>query len=184
MPGGRSAQELLDGLVRSGRVSEIGAGRVRVTFEDRDGVASPLLQVLQGRTSGALDYAMPAIGEPVLCLMLPPDQVDGFVLGSLYDAKQATPTEDADVRVLAGDDLRLGAVTAAHKVPLGDVLLKILVGVRELLASVQVATPVGPGQLTGATTNYGSGTFAIIAGQMAADVQDAVLLSQTIRVEG
>lgn len=184
MTWGQDAGELLEGLVRVGRVSEIGAGRVRVTFEDRDGVASPLLQVLHPRTLGQLDYSMPAIGEPVLCLMLPPDQVDGFVLGSVYDARQATPTSDQSVRVVAGEDLRLGAVGASHKAPLGDVLLKILIGLREVLASVQVATPVGPGQLTAVTTDYGSGPVATIAAQLAADVQDAVLLSQTIRLEG
>ena len=170
--------------MRVARVSEVAAGRVRVTFADRDDVTSPLLQVLQGRTSGALDYAMPTVGEPVLCLMLPPDQVDGFVLGSIYDAQQATPTEDAAVRVIASEDLRLGAVTAAHKVALGDVLLRILTGLREILATVQVATPAGPGQLTATTTDYGAGPVATIATQLAADVQDAVLLSQTIRVEG
>jgi len=177
------AQELLSGLVRVGRVSEISTGRVRVTWDDRDGMASPLLQVLHSRTTGQMDYCVPSLGEPVLCLMLPPDQVDGFVLGSLYDAQQATPTDDQAVRVVAGEDLRLGSVDATHQVPLGDVLLRVLTGLRELLGSVVVATPAGPGQLTGVTTDYGSGTFAAIATQLNADIQDAVLLSQRVRVQ-
>lgn len=182
--GDERVQELLTGLIRVGRVSEIGTdGRVRVTFSDRDGIESGRLLVCQGRTVGQLDASMPTTGEPVLCLMLPPDQIDGFVVGSLYDAKQAPPTGDQTVRVIAGTDLRLGSVAAAHKIPLGDALLKILLGLREMLGSVVVATPSGPGQLTGVTTDYGSGPFAAIATQMIVDISDAVLLSQKIRVE-
>lgn len=181
--GNEGVQELLAGLVRVGEVSEIQAGRVRVVFNDRDGVSSGLLQVLHRRTKGALDYDMPSVGEPVLCLMLPPDQVDGFVLGAVYDARQAPPTDDQSVRVIAGEDLRLGSVDASHKAPLGDVLLRVLTGLRELLASVQVQTPSGPGSLTATTTDYGSGLVPAIAAQMATDVADAVLLSQTVRVK-
>jgi len=180
---GRMA-ELLDGLIRVGKVAEhVPGARVRVTFADRDGVTSQPLQVVQRRTVGAQDNDMPALGEAVLCLMNPPDQTDGFCLGALYDATNPPPEGDPAVRVIGGTDIRLGSSQAGHPAPFGDVLLKILVGLRELLASVQVATPSGPGQLTGATTDYGSGLFSAIAGAMAADVDGAVLNSATVKLE-
>jgi phage baseplate assembly protein gpV len=177
-------KETIDGLIRIGTVAEHSSGaRVRCTFEDRDGLPSNPMPVLQQRATGDLDYAIPAIGAPVVCLMLPPDQTDGFVLGGYYDARQAPPTSDQAVRVIAGSDVRLGSVSATHKVPLGDVLLRVLAGLREVLATAQVATPAGPGQITAATTDYGSGLVAAIAAQMALDVADAVLLSQKILVQ-
>ena len=163
--GNEHVQELLAGLVRVGEVSEVQAGRVRVVFPDRDGVASGLLQVLHRRAKGALDYDMPAVGEPVLCLMLPPDQVDGFVLGSVYDARQPLPTEDQAVRVVAGTDLRLGSVAAAHPAPFGDITLKLLQGLFDLLKTAVIPTSTGPAPLASDTVGqnaYGSGGITAV----------------------
>jgi hypothetical protein len=180
-------QELLAGLVRVGEVSEVQAGRVRVVFPDRDGVASGLLQVLHRRAKGTLDYDMPAVGEPVLCLMLPPDQVDGFVLGSVYDARQPPPTEDAAVRVVAGTDLRLGSVNAAHPAPFGDITLKLLQGLFDLLKTAVIPTPTGPAPLAGDTAGqnaYGSGGItAVLTAMENADDGLAGLNSQAIKLE-
>lgn len=179
---GRRAQVLLDGLIRIGTVGEVLTdGRVRVTWADRDGVTSQPLAVLQRWSTGSLD--MPVVGERVLCLMFPPEQVDGFVLGAPYSRDRPPPVDDPTTRVMAGDLLLLGSVQAGHPAPFGDVLLRILTGLREILESVQVATPAGPGSLTCATTDYGSGLVPAVAAAMAADVEDAVLNSQKIRLE-
>jgi hypothetical protein len=179
---GERTRELLSGLIRIGTVGEVLTdGRVRVTFADRDGVTSQPLAVLQRWSSGSL--SMPVQGEQVLCLMLPPEQTDGFVFGALYAKDRPPPVADPTTRVLAADLLLLGGVQAGHPVPFGDVLLRILVGLREILASVQVATPAGPGSLTCATTSYGSGLVPAVAAAMASDVDDAVLNSQKVRVE-
>ena len=175
----QATRDQVEGLIQIGEVAQHGPGRVRVKFLSRDGVSSGWLSVLHPQAG---DHSLPALGTSALCLLLPPDLVDGWVLGIYYPDTAPPPTTDPAVRVLAGDDVRLGSVNAAHKAPLGDVLLKILTGLRELLASVQVATPAGPGQLTAVTTSYGSGPVAAIAGQMAADVADAALLSQRVRV--
>jgi len=186
LPDGR-VQELIAGLVRTGRVSEVGAGRVRVTFEDRDGMESGLLQVGQKRTKGQLDYSMPAIDEPVLCIMQPPDQVDGFVICSLYDLKQDPPTEDADARVIASGDLRLGSVDAAFWIARGDRVLKLLQGIFDLLKTAVVPTGVGPAPLAGDTAganDYGGGGIVAVVAAMAASPEGlAGLLSETVRAE-
>jgi len=186
--GDERVQELLTGLIRVGRVSEIGDdGRVRVTFEDRDGIESGRLQVCQGRTIGQLDASMPALEEPVLCLMLPPDQIDGFMIGSLYDSKQAPPTGDQAVRVIAGTDLRLGSVDAAYWLARGDRVLKLLQGIFDLLKTAAPQSGVGPVPfLTDVTAAnaYGSGGLsAVLAIMESADDGLAGLLSDTVRTE-
>jgi hypothetical protein len=185
--GDEHVQELLAGLVRVGDVSEVQAGRVRVVFPDRDGVASGLLQVVHRRAKGALDYDMPSVGEPVLCLMLPPDQVDGFMLGSVYDARQPPPTEDQAVRVVAGEDIRLGSVAAAHPAPFGDITLKLLQGIFDLLKTAVIPTPTGPAPLAGDTAGqnaYGSGgVTAVLTAMEQADDGLAGLNSEAIKLE-
>lgn len=180
-------RELIDGLIRIGEVAEVLTGRVRVVFPDRDGVASGLLQVLHRRAKGALDYDMPSVGEPVLCLMLPPDQVDGFVLGAVYDARQPPPTDDPAVRVVAGTDLRLGSVAAAHPAPFGDITLKLLQGIFDLLKTAVIPTPTGPAPLAGDTAGqnaYGSGGIAAVLTVME-NAEDGLagLNSEAIKLE-
>lgn len=173
-------QEQITGLIRTAVVkSHEGDGRVRVTFEDRDGVTSQPLQVVE---IAGLDHSIPPVGKQVLCLMQPPDQVEGYVLGGLY-RKGETPTTKAGTRIVGGTEILLGSIQAGHPVPFGDVLLRILQALREMAATVQVATPAGPGQLTATTTAYGAGTYAVIAAAMEADVQDAVLNSAVVRTE-
>jgi hypothetical protein len=174
-------RELLNGLVRIGEVAEVLTdGRVRVVFHDRDDTSSLPLLVLQ-RWTGSQD--MPVAGEQVLCLMQPPDQVDGYVLAAIPNRLQPVPTQTPSTRVVAGDEVLIGSIQAGHPAPFGDVLLRILTGLREFLASVQVATPAGPGSLTCVTTDYGSGLASAVAAAMAADVADAVLNSQKVKLE-
>ena len=181
---GDKAAELLDGMLRVGDVAEVGSdGRVRVTFPDRDNVSSSPLQVLQ-RWRGSTD--MPALGEPVLCLMLPPEQTDGFVVGTVYDAKAPPPAGPA-VRVIAGEELRLGSAAADHPAPLGDHLAKLLQGLFDLLKTAVVPTPTGLAPLSGDTTGanaYGTGgILAVVAAMEAAADGLAGLNSEKIKLE-
>jgi len=179
--GDGNVQELLGKMLQVGEVASVGTdGRARCTFADRDGVTSNPLQVVHRRRG---DQDMPEVGSSALCLLLPPDFSDGFVLGVVYDAGHAPPVSgSAAPRVTAGDDVRLGSHAAAHKIPLGDVLLRVANGLREMAATVQVICPTGAGKLMATTTDYGAGPFDVVAGQMAADVTDAALLSQRVRV--
>ena len=150
---------LLEELVRIGTVASVGTdGRVRCTFADRDNVTSNQLPVLHRRRG---DQDMPSVGNKALCLMLPPDLVDGFVLGVFYDRSNAPPVSgDAKPRVLAGDDVRLGSDAAAHPLVHGDIALKLLQGIFDLLKTAVIPTGVGPAPLAGDTTgqnSYGSG---------------------------
>jgi len=186
--GDERVQELLTGLIRVGRVSEIGDdGRVRVTFADRDGIESGRLQVCQGRTIGQLDASMPALEEPVLCLMLPPDQVDGFVVGSLYDAQQAPPTGDQAVRVIAGTDIRLGSVDADHPVSRGDIVHKLLAELFALLRTMVIPVPTGVAPLSGDVAGanaYGTGGLTTVLTAMETSEEGlAGLLNESILTE-
>lgn len=178
-------EELLAELVRVGTVAEVGQdGRVRCTFADRDGVSSAPLPVLHRRRG---DQDLPAVGDQAVCLMLPPDLVDGFVLGVIYDAKASPPSNQSAVRVLSGADVRLGSVDAAHPAPFGDVALKLLQGIFDLLRTAVIPTPAGPAPLFGDTAGqnaYGSGGIAAVLTAMEnADDGLAGLNSSAIKLE-
>ncbi len=110
------------GEIRTGRVSSTDAKRhtAQVKFTEIDGFVSYDLQVLVTRPG---DYSLPAVDAPVLCLFLDaPVGGDtagtGYVLGAIYTESDAAPTDDSARRVVAGDDVRLGAFDAGSKVAL------------------------------------------------------------------
>jgi phage baseplate assembly protein gpV len=72
----------LKNLIRVGKVSSINypAGRLRVVFEDKDGIVTDELPMLN------FEYEMPNVGEPVLCLFLGNGITKGFVLGRYFYA--------------------------------------------------------------------------------------------------
>jgi phage baseplate assembly protein V len=69
--------------------------RVKVQWLDQDGVESFWLPVLKMFTGGNKHYALPDLGEQVICLT-DFSQEDGIVLGSIYSDKDATPVESLD----------------------------------------------------------------------------------------
>ena len=161
----RSAvQALFAEMVRVGKVAEVSTdGRVRCTFADRDNVSSHPLPVLHRRRG---DQDMPAVGAQAICLMLPPDLVDGFCLGVFYDASNAPPEPgDAGVRVLAGTDIRIGSENATHPVPYGDIVLLLLQGIFDLLRTAVIPTGVGPSPMSADATaqnSYGVGGISAV----------------------
>lgn len=93
-------------FIKIGEVSSVdyAAGTARVVFDDDDSVVSYNLPVLQTNTYSNKDYAMPDVGEDVLCLFLPSGLEEGFILGSFYAGEIELPTTDGDVRAVKFSD--------------------------------------------------------------------------------
>lgn len=75
-----------------------GAGSVRVQIADADRLVSYDLPVMQRQTLQNKDYAMPDVGEQMLCLFMPFGMEQGFALGSIFSQVDATPVQDQDKR--------------------------------------------------------------------------------------
>lgn len=92
--------ELLGSLIKIGEVSSVdaAAGTASVVFDDEDSVVVSDLQVIHRNTFANRDYAMPDIGEDVLCLFMPGG--DGFILGSVYAGEIAPPETSASRRTV------------------------------------------------------------------------------------
>lgn len=86
--------EFLKSIIRIGEVSSVDAakGTARVVFDDFDSTVSYDLQVICRNTFANRDYAMPDVGEDVICVFLPTGTEAGFILGSVY-AGEITPPE-------------------------------------------------------------------------------------------
>ncbi|MBO7173834.1 MAG: phage baseplate assembly protein V [Burkholderiaceae bacterium] len=105
-----NVQELLNGLIKIGEVSSINPtqGTARVLFDDDDSIVSFDLQVLQRNTFKNRDYAMPDVGEDVLCLFLPTGTEEGFILGSVYAGEVSPKESTGDIRsVVFADGTRI-----------------------------------------------------------------------------
>lgn len=101
-----NTHELLNRLIRIGEVSSIdpAKGTARVVFDDEDSLVSYDLAVLQRNTFKNHDYAMPDVGEDVLCIFLPNGEEDGFIVGSFYAGEVTPPENDGNKRTVVFDD--------------------------------------------------------------------------------
>lgn len=133
-------QEKVNDLIRIGEVTAIDVANVtcRVTFDDDDGITSFDLPVIQRNTLKNHDYAMPDIGEDVICIFLGSGMEEGFVLGSIYAGEVTPPESNGDKRtVVFADDTRVSYDRAAHE-------LTITIGSTSIVANrqdVSVDTP-------------------------------------------
>ena len=119
----------LGSIIRLGEVSSVNAGKgtACVVFDDDDSVVSAELPVLHKNTFANKDYAMPDIGEDVLCLFLPNGLEDGFILGSIYAGEVAPPENTIDKRtVVFSDDTRVSYDRSSHvlTVAIGDTTIE------------------------------------------------------------
>ena len=71
--------------------------RVRVKYQDNEGIESYWLAVAQRQAYGTRDYHMPEIGEQVACLIDAHNE-EGVVLGGIYSAADPTPVDSQDKR--------------------------------------------------------------------------------------
>lgn len=97
---------LLKNLIRVGIISSTNPENctARVAFEDRAAMVSYDLPVLVRGSLQNKDYWMPDPGEQVVCLFLPSGAAQGFILGSLYSAKDTPPVADGNKRHIAFSD--------------------------------------------------------------------------------
>lgn len=97
---------ILKNLVRVGIVSSTNpaAGTARVAFEDKANVVSYDLPVLVRGSLQTKDYWMPDPGEQVVCLFLPSGNAQGFIIGSIYSAKDKPPVSNQNKRHIAFPD--------------------------------------------------------------------------------
>ena len=109
--------ELVSDYIKVGVVSSIdyANGTARVSFED-DGVVSYDYQVLHTNAMRNKDFAMPDVGENVVCLALPNGIADGFILGSIYTSEIPAPESTGDKRtVVFSDGTRISYDRATHE---------------------------------------------------------------------
>lgn len=132
--------EILNSLIKIGEVSSVNyaKGTARVVFDDDDSIVSYDLQVLQKNTIANKDYAMPDIGEDVICLFLPSGPEDGFILGSVY-AGEITPPESSSAKrtVVFADDTKISYDRETHT-------LSINIGETTILADSKNVNVVAP----------------------------------------
>lgn len=87
---------------------------VRVEFPDHAGVTSYWLSVAQRNAGQIRDFAMPDIGEHVVCLV-DENAEQGYVLGGIYSLAEPPPTQDGDVRMVDfGDGTTVAYNRASH----------------------------------------------------------------------
>lgn len=105
-------------LIRFGKVSAVIAERcaVRVVFDDRDGLVSAELPVLQSSCLNNQFYNLPDVNDSIVCLMAPNDpNGGGFVLGSFYHEKNLPPAQSSDISLIKfGDGTEIKYDRAEH----------------------------------------------------------------------
>lgn len=77
--------------------------RVRVQYQDNEGLESYWLAVIQRKTLEDQDYHMPDVGEHVACLVDAHNE-EGVILGAIYSAADAVPVANQDKRHLTFKD--------------------------------------------------------------------------------
>lgn len=80
-----------------------GKGKVRVRFEDHDGLVSHWLPVVKGKTLRDKEYWMPDLNEQVACLMDENFEA-GVVLGAVYSDADPVPVASQDKFHVRFDD--------------------------------------------------------------------------------
>ena len=88
-------------LVKEGKVTAINAEThmVRVEFEDKDGMTSDEMPVLTTCAFGNKFYAMPDVGDMVVCLFASNSDMtgNGWIIGSRFNDKSTPNAKSADV---------------------------------------------------------------------------------------
>lgn len=93
-------------LIMIGTITAIypGEATARVSFSDRDDSTSKELPILFPRAKGIEVYAMPEVGEEVLCIFLPNGIEEGFVIGAYYNDVNKPPINDKNIKIIKFED--------------------------------------------------------------------------------
>lgn len=118
-------------MYRRGIVTEVDPDthRVRVRFDERQGMVSGWLDVLARDTLDDKDFGLPSEGAMVACMMDERDE-DGCVLGSIYSTTDRPAASSVDKRSITfKDGVTVEYDRAAHKLKVkGDGLVLVEVG--------------------------------------------------------
>jgi len=89
-------------LIMIGTVSAINEeeATARVLFTDRDDTTSKEIPLMFLHTKGMRIYAMPEVGEQVLCLFLPNGHEEGYILGAYYNDEYKPPVTDKETKII------------------------------------------------------------------------------------
>lgn len=145
--------EFLKSIIRIGEVSSVDAakGTARVVFDDFDSIVSFDLQVICRNTFANRDYAMPDVGEDVICIFLPTGTEAGFILGSVY-AGEITPPENTINRrcVEFSDGSKFTYDRAAHELTasVGDTSITVNENGADIQSTGTVHVKVGATEAT------------------------------------
>jgi len=157
-------------LIRIGEVSSINPkkGTARVAFDDEDGMVSYDLPVVQRNSFRNHDYAMPDIGEDVVCVFREGGIEDGFILGAFYAGEVTPPDSTNDVRsVVFSDGTRIEYNRATHTLLAQIAETKIVADRQGIIAEAPTSVSVKGGQTVnvegGETVNIKTGTQVNIA---------------------
>lgn len=186
-------RNLLNNIIRIGKVSSICPEKAtaRVFFRD-DGyydatgkykkLVTYELLVLQRNTLKNKDYAMPDVGEDVLCVFLPFGLASGFVLGSVYAGENTPPESTENKRtVIFDDDTKVTYDRATHQF---DIQIK-QTAITANRDSVKVKTPVFVDVTTDGNVIVNAADSVAITGAAAVSVTaPAITLDGNVQVNG
>lgn len=176
--------ERLNCLIKIGEVSSVdyAKGTARVVFDDDDSVVSNDLQVLHTNTLKNKDFAMPDIGEDVVCLFLPSGTEEGFILGSVYAGEITPPENSGDKRTIVfSDGTKVCYNRAIHELSV-EIEGTTIVADR---ADVKVTTPANV-EVNGATMVKvdTQGTVVVTAASSATITAPTIALNGNVTVSG
>lgn len=88
--------------IRYGRISSVNPENMtaRVLFDDQDDMVTDELPVIVRNSKDNRDYALPDVGEYVVCLFLDNDRSAGFVVGAVYSSNNMPMHNNADIRAV------------------------------------------------------------------------------------
>jgi len=125
-------KQVLERMIAVGDVVEVNpqTHRVRVKLKGRQNMTTDFLPVLVPMSYKDKVYALPKVGDTVLCLFLPYGIEDGFVLGSFYTLNEEKPANDENIHVIEFEDgTRIEYDKATHKlsvnIPQGEAYITV-----------------------------------------------------------
>ena len=152
--------EEINNLTMIGTVSAINEkdGTCRVLFTDKDDHSSKELPILFLHTKGMRVYAMPEVGEQVLCQFLPNGHEEGYVVGAYYNDEYRPPVEDKGTKIIMFENGDYVKYKNGHmEAKCSNISLIGNVDIQgSLNVSNNITTPVVKGNLNGRADTAGS----------------------------
>lgn len=185
--------EFLKSIIRIGEVSSVDAekGTARVVFDDFDSIVSYDLQVICRNTFANRDYAMPDIGEDVVCIFLPTGTEAGFILGSVYAGEITPPENTIDRRCVEfSDGSKFTYDREAHKftVSIGDTSITVDQSGVDVESSDTIHAKIGQTEATisgnGVDVQTSGSVHAKVGGTEATIGTDGVSITGNLTVSG